>query len=241
MLGNVKDICDSSQPNGFTCPNGRTVFSSSVIWGAIGPARSYSIAKIYSGLLHFFWIGALAPVITWAIWKWKGGEFWRLINWPLIFVGTYNVPPATVSSSSSSLLVLIFRVAIWVWILAWDWDWGWETCLIFLNRELIIRHGHWWTWSSTSGFERSILLGGLNTIMVTLPLLYTAILLWTPVTNQITVLAAALDTGIALSAIVIFFCKYPLLPFSANPLSYESLISILNCSWIWETTKANPA
>jgi len=41
------------------------------------------------------------PVVTWLIWKrYKGspkGEFWRLVNWPLIFVGTYNVPPATVS------------------------------------------------------------------------------------------------------------------------------------------------
>jgi hypothetical protein len=25
-----------------------------VIWGAIGPARVYSLGKIYSGLLHFF-------------------------------------------------------------------------------------------------------------------------------------------------------------------------------------------
>jgi OPT family oligopeptide transporter len=107
MLGNVKDICQETQPNGYTCPGGRTVFSSSIVWGAIGPARSYSIGQIYSGLLHFFWIGALMPVSTWIIWKyWKkpGGksrDYIRLLNWPIIFLGTINTPPATGINYSS--------------------------------------------------------------------------------------------------------------------------------------------
>ena len=132
MLGNVKNICSADQPSGFTCPNGRTVFSSSVIWGAIGPARVYSVGKIYSGLLHFFWIGALMPVITYLLWKYwrksekrsgdviagnsydsidEGRRQWlRLINWPLIFVGTYNVPPATgINYSSWTLVNLVFN------------------------------------------------------------------------------------------------------------------------------------
>ncbi|TGO70899.1 hypothetical protein BELL_0649g00070 [Botrytis elliptica] len=156
MLGNVKDICSEDQSNGFTCPNGRTTFSSSVIWGAIGPGRVYSIGKIYSGLLHFFWIGALMPVITWVVWKyWRKGNgeerSWiRLINWPLIFVGTYNVPPATgINYSSWALVNLTFN---W-WIKA-----------------------KWFAWWSKYNY----------------------------------VLAAALDTGLALSAIIIFFCiTYP--------------------------------
>lgn len=95
MLGNIQDVCSSDQPDSFTCPNGRTVFSSSVIWGLVGPARLYSVGKIYSKLLHFFWIGALIPLATWAAWKYTKQEWLRKINWPLIFVGTYNVPPAT--------------------------------------------------------------------------------------------------------------------------------------------------
>lgn len=39
MLGNVEGICTDDQPNGFTCPNGLTVYSSSIIWGLIGPGR----------------------------------------------------------------------------------------------------------------------------------------------------------------------------------------------------------
>ncbi|KAF2090068.1 small oligopeptide transporter, OPT family [Saccharata proteae CBS 121410] len=105
MLGNIKDICDSDQSDGFTCPNGRTYFSSSVIWGLIGPARLYSAGKIYSGLLHFFWIGALMPLVTYMLWKYTKKDYWRFVNWPLIFVGTYNVPPATGINYSSWALV----------------------------------------------------------------------------------------------------------------------------------------
>ena len=95
MLGNIENVRSSDQADSFTCPSGRTVFSSSVIWGLIGPARLYSVGKIYSGLLHFFWIGAIIPVLTWALWKYTKKDFLRKVNWPLIFVGTYNVPPAT--------------------------------------------------------------------------------------------------------------------------------------------------
>lgn len=52
MLGNIDGICTDDQPNGFTCPNGETVYSSSIIWGLIGPARLYSVGKIYSGLVR---------------------------------------------------------------------------------------------------------------------------------------------------------------------------------------------
>lgn len=110
MLGNIDNICSADQVDSFTCPNGRTVFSSSVIWGLIGPARLYSVGKIYSSLLHFFWIGALMPVITWLLYKRTGREFWKKINWPLIFVGTYNVPPATgINYSSWALVNLVFN------------------------------------------------------------------------------------------------------------------------------------
>ncbi|CAI7641429.1 unnamed protein product [Penicillium pancosmium] len=150
MLGHIDGICESDQSDNFTCPNGRTVYSSSVIWGLVGPRRLYSAGKIYSGLLHFFWIGALAPVITWLMYRYTKQRFWKMINWPLIFVGTYNVPPATgINYSSWALVNFLFNH--------------------FLRRKFFA----WWT-------------------------------------KYNYILAAALDTGLALSGIVIFFCiSYP--------------------------------
>lgn len=145
MLGNVEDICDQDQANGFSCPNGRTVFSSSVIWGLVGPARLYSVGAIYSGLLHFFWIGLILPPITYFIWKKTNNNFVRMINWPLIFVGTYNVPPATGINYSS-----------------------WYIVNLIFNKIIYKRAYAWWT-------------------------------------KYNYVLAAALDTGLAISGIIIFF------------------------------------
>ncbi|TDZ61818.1 Glutathione transporter 1 [Colletotrichum trifolii] len=145
MLGHVDGICTEDQPNGFSCPNGRTVFSSSVIWGLVGPARLYSVGAIYSGLLHFFWIGLILPPITYFIWKKTKSDLVRKINWPLIFVGTYNVPPATGINYSS-----------------------WYIVNLVFNKIIYRRFYAWWT-------------------------------------KYNYVLAAALDTGLAISGIVIFF------------------------------------
>ncbi|KAJ5546140.1 hypothetical protein N7494_003725 [Penicillium frequentans] len=150
MLGNIDGICQTDQADSFTCPNGRTVYSSSVIWGLVGPSRLYSAGKIYSSLLHFFWIGLLAPFVTYFLYRWTKNRFWKLVNWPLIFVGTYNVPPATgINYSSWALVNFIFNH--------------------FIRRRFFA----WWT-------------------------------------KYNYILAAALDTGLALSGIVIFFCiSYP--------------------------------
>lgn len=106
MLHHVNDICESDQPNKYTCPQGRVNFSSSIVWGAVGPARLYSVGKIYSGLLHLFWLGALLPVVTFFLKKrYPNSKLLRNLHWPLFFAGTGNVPPATGINYSSAFAV----------------------------------------------------------------------------------------------------------------------------------------
>lgn len=38
-LGTIEGVCEFEQKNHFTCPNGRTFFSSSIVWGLIGKCR----------------------------------------------------------------------------------------------------------------------------------------------------------------------------------------------------------
>lgn len=146
MLGHIKGICDADQPNGYTCPQGRVNFTSSIIWGAIGPARLYSIGKIYSGLLHYFWIGALLPFVTYFLKKrFPTTRFLHAIHWPLFFAGTGNLPPATGINYTTAFAV----------------------SFVF-NRYIKRKYKHWWA-------------------------------------KYNYVLSAALDSGVAVSAIVIFF------------------------------------
>lgn len=155
MLNNVDEICESDQKNRYTCPQGRVNFSSSVIWGAIGPARLYSIGKMYSGLLHLFWIGALLPVVTYFLKKkFPSSNFLANLHWPLFFAGTGNVPPATgINYTSAFAVSFIFNK--WIRNKYPHW-WGkvspdsailssneTNRILIYLNSTTMSSQRHW--------------------------------------------------------------------------------------------------
>ncbi|KAI0449510.1 OPT oligopeptide transporter protein-domain-containing protein [Xylaria acuta] len=94
-LDNIDGVCDVTQPQRFTCPGGRTFFSASVIWGLIGPARVFSPGQIYSGLLLFFVLGAVTPVIIYFAAKRYPRSPVKYLMAPLIFGGSGSMPPAT--------------------------------------------------------------------------------------------------------------------------------------------------
>lgn len=93
--GNIENLCEPHQVNGYTCPNGKVFFNASIIWGVIGPQRQFSHGQIYYGLLFFFLIGAAMPIISWAILKKYPNSAIRWLNWPVFFSGTGYIPPAT--------------------------------------------------------------------------------------------------------------------------------------------------
>jgi hypothetical protein len=90
-LGSIEDICTDDQSEFYTCPNAKTFYTASVVWGAIGtfppnpnllcglfltipfpgPARIFGPGQVY-GVLQWYWLlGALLPVCTYlAARKW---------------------------------------------------------------------------------------------------------------------------------------------------------------------------
>ncbi|EGO19602.1 hypothetical protein SERLADRAFT_453552 [Serpula lacrymans var. lacrymans S7.9] len=78
MFANIPDMCTPNQKDGFICPSTEVFGTASIIWA----------------LLFFFLVGAIAPLIPWLITKRYPNNFVRYIN-PLIFDGTYLIPPAT--------------------------------------------------------------------------------------------------------------------------------------------------
>ncbi|KAI1353042.1 OPT oligopeptide transporter protein-domain-containing protein [Xylaria sp. FL0043] len=94
-LDNIDGVCGITQPQRFTCPGGRVFFSASVIWGLIGPARVFSPGQIYSGLLSFFVIGAVTPIIIYFAAKRYPRSGAKYLMAPLIFGGAGSMPPAT--------------------------------------------------------------------------------------------------------------------------------------------------
>lgn len=48
LRGNIDGVCTSIQKQGITCPNAKTFFNASVIWGVVGPKRMFSAGALYS-------------------------------------------------------------------------------------------------------------------------------------------------------------------------------------------------
>ncbi|KAI0051364.1 OPT oligopeptide transporter [Auriscalpium vulgare] len=95
MFSNVNDICQADQKDHFICANTQVFGTASIIWGVIGPQRIFSSGQIYHGLVWFFLVGVLAPVGQYILHRRLKWNILKYLNFPLIFTGTGNMPPAT--------------------------------------------------------------------------------------------------------------------------------------------------
>ncbi|KAA1113458.1 hypothetical protein PGT21_031932 [Puccinia graminis f. sp. tritici] len=94
QIGSFPDLCSPTQPLHFTCPGYNTFFSSSIIWGAVGPVRLFSKdGALYSFCLYGFVLGAIAPIIPWLALKRWPRSGWRLIHTPVMFAGALGFAP----------------------------------------------------------------------------------------------------------------------------------------------------
>ncbi|KNG82706.1 oligopeptide transporter [Aspergillus nomiae NRRL 13137] len=155
MITRIDGICTPNANGGFTCPHGRVTYSSSLIWGALGPGRNFSPGQIYGHLLWFFLAGPLVVLVTYLIGRrWKQANY---ISWPVAFGAMSLVPPATgISFSSWWIVNLIFnglikrrRPAWWakynyVLSAALDCAVAVATVIIFFCITLPAGPLHWW-------------------------------------------------------------------------------------------------
>lgn len=93
--GAIDDICSSDQKNSFTCPNGRTFYNASIIWGVVGPKHMFSPGAIYVNLQYFWIAGFITPIIVYFLaTKWPKSNI-RFFSAPLFFGGMGYIPPAS--------------------------------------------------------------------------------------------------------------------------------------------------
>lgn len=95
MFTNIQDLCDPDQKDGFTCASTRVFGAASIIWGVIGPAIQFGRHQIYHSVTFFFLIGAACPLVLWLISRRYPNTILNYLNFPLIFSGVGQIPPAT--------------------------------------------------------------------------------------------------------------------------------------------------
>ena len=113
MFANVPNICATDQKDDLTCPHNQVIYTTSVIWGLIGPARQFGTDSIYHPQLYAIIIGAVLPVPFWFWQRRWPNHFNQYINLPIILNGIGLIPPATGINYSSWFLVgFIFQFLV---------------------------------------------------------------------------------------------------------------------------------
>jgi OPT family small oligopeptide transporter len=93
--------------------NTRIFYAASIIWGALGPARTFGGDSPYKVLLWMFLVGIILPIPFYLLHiRYPGGK-WHLVNIPIFAVGTFVVPQAPANFIFSGFIVsFIFQYVI---------------------------------------------------------------------------------------------------------------------------------
>ncbi|EPS74361.1 hypothetical protein M569_00394, partial [Genlisea aurea] len=98
LLTTVENICHPSLlPPGsiWTCPWDTIFYDESVIWGLLGPRRTFGRLGNYDAINWFFVAGALGPSVVWLVHKAFPRQSWvSSINLPVLFGTAYYMFPA---------------------------------------------------------------------------------------------------------------------------------------------------
>ncbi|PWN27910.1 OPT-domain-containing protein [Jaminaea rosea] len=93
MRTHVNEICSAENAHQFTCPQASVYYTSSIIWGVIGPRRMFN-SGYYSSIYWALLVGALVPIpIFFASRRWPNSVL-KVVNVPLFFTSTSLIPPA---------------------------------------------------------------------------------------------------------------------------------------------------
>ncbi|KIO29156.1 hypothetical protein M407DRAFT_228494, partial [Tulasnella calospora MUT 4182] len=101
----VPDVCTPNQANQLTCNSLGVQFTSSLVWGLIGPRRLFGKGGIYRFHPYGILIGAILPVILWFWHRRRPNSRFSTLHIPLALSGPLGVPPATGINYSSWFLL----------------------------------------------------------------------------------------------------------------------------------------
>ncbi|KAK1382283.1 Oligopeptide transporter 7 [Heracleum sosnowskyi] len=108
LMETIPEICDTASSGGtvWTCPMDHIFYDASVVWGLIGPRRTFGDLGTYAMVNWFFLLGAIAPVFVWLAHKAFPNQDWiRLINMPVLIGATGQMPAATAINYSAWIMV----------------------------------------------------------------------------------------------------------------------------------------
>ncbi|TVY43677.1 Glutathione transporter [Lachnellula subtilissima] len=100
MMGHIPNLCSPKNTQRFTCNGAKVYYSTSIIWGSIGPQRMFQSGQVYSGIMYFFIIGPVVTLLVWLVYRRYPNSWVRYINVPIFFNAAGNIPPANTTQYS---------------------------------------------------------------------------------------------------------------------------------------------
>lgn len=81
-----------------------------ILRGLIGPARQFSIGKLYNPVLYWLLVGAVLPVPFWFLSRRYPNSWLKYVNIPVLLTGAEFLPPATgINFTSWIAFAAVFR------------------------------------------------------------------------------------------------------------------------------------
>ncbi|KAK0545172.1 hypothetical protein OC845_005226 [Tilletia horrida] len=112
-FNNIPDVCTEDARNHFYCPQAQTFYTASVIFGILGPDRSFGSKSQYSSMYWGLLFGFLIPIPFWIMGKKWPKSIARWISWPIILTGSSFIPPASgINLTSWFVAGLIFQFLV---------------------------------------------------------------------------------------------------------------------------------
>ena len=96
QLDNIPNICMEGHKQKFECMSTHTFFTSSIIWGTLGPARMYGPKGIYHVTIYGFLGGVFLPIPFYILSKWRYPQL-RHIYTPSMLMGGLHWAPINLS------------------------------------------------------------------------------------------------------------------------------------------------
>jgi len=158
LRGNIEGVCTPHQAQGLTCPNARTFYNASVIWGVIGARRMFGVGSLFSWINWFWLIGFALPVVQFFVARRYPRSVLRYVFFPTIFGAAGMIPPANIWWLGQWVVVgVIFNYFIrrrwpgwwtrYVYTLSGALDVGTALCIVLIGLGLGLGNAtfpEWW-------------------------------------------------------------------------------------------------
>jgi OPT family oligopeptide transporter len=113
LFTNVPRMCEEDNAAHLTCPHNRVFFTSSAVFGLIGPSRQFGPKSMYHPEVYALIVGALLPIPFWLWTRKRPNSIVQWLNIPVLLTGVMFIPPATGINYSSWFVVgFIFQFVI---------------------------------------------------------------------------------------------------------------------------------